>query len=174
MMYQAGIKHITLIEHTGISWTHYDILDENKISNIESTGAQILIDNWQRPVFDIEMKPNDLGRVGYEYNLEFLLFGYVNENLDTIERLRESIYGWAMLVEYYDETQKFYPFPVWFDESGLKPQDEMSFEVKLQTRVPTMQQHLEYTPGISTIPVYRADTTLLTADSTTYTADYSQ
>jgi hypothetical protein len=49
----------------------------------------------------------------------------------------------------------------------------MSFMVKLKTMVPSTKWHLEYSPDISTVPIYRADTTILRADSIIYTADYA-
>ena len=49
----------------------------------------------------------------------------------------------------------------------------MSFMIKLKTIVPTVNWYLEYTPDISTVPIYRADTTILRADTTIYDASYA-
>jgi len=172
-LYQSGIKNITLIEDKGVSFNYYDPLDYSKISNLEYTGEAILIEERQRPMFDIRIRANNHGKVNQEYSVEFFLFAYSTENYDTIIQLQQSIYGWLMLVEFYDGTFKFYRNPVYWTEVDFKPHDEMTFPVKMKSKVPTELMHLEFTPGISVVPVYRADTTLLTADSTIYTADYS-
>ena len=49
----------------------------------------------------------------------------------------------------------------------------MSFEIKMESRVPAIDKYYEFTADVSTVPVYKADTTLLTADTTIYTADYA-
>lgn len=172
-MYQAGIKKITLVEDKGVEFNYYDPLDLSKISNLEYTGAAVIVEECQRPKFDIKIRPNNHGKIGQEYSVEFFLYAYSTENYDTIIQLQQSIYGWLMLVEFYDGTFKFYRNPVYWTEVDFKPHEEMSFPIKMQSKVPTELRHLEYTPGISTVPVYRADTTLLTADNTIYTADYS-
>ena len=172
-MYQAGIKNITLIENKSVTWNHYDALDAWKISNIEYSGNAIQVLNDQYPKFDVNIRPGNFGKLNYEYSLDFYIYNYITENYDIFEQLKESIYGWLMLVEFYDGTNKFYPSPVYFTQVDFKPHEEMSFPVKLTSKVPTNQRYYEYTPGISTVAVYRADTTLLTADSTYYTADYS-
>lgn len=172
-MYQAGIKNITLIEDNTVSWNYYDPTDLWKISNIIYSGAAVVIENCQFPKFEVKTTIGDRGKLLYEYSLEFILLAYITENLDTLEQLQESVYGWLMLVEYYDGTYKFYPAPLKFNGNDFKPHEEMTFMCKMSNSIPTEQRYYEYTPGISTVVVYRADTTLLTADSTLYTADYS-
>ena len=172
-MYQAGIKNITLIENKSVTWNHYDALDVWKISNIEYAGNVVNIDNKQFPKFEVNIRPGEFGKLNYEYSFEFFIYNYITENYDVFEKLRESIYGWLALVEFYDCTYKFYPAPIYFESIDFKPHDEMSFHIKMSSRVPTTQRYYEYTSGISTVTVYRADTTLLTADTTYYTADYS-
>ena len=170
-MYQAGIKQITLIENKDVDYTFYDVLDENKITDL-TFGTSILLDNVKLPKFDVKVAPNNHGKLGYEYKVEFYLLGYILENVQTLETLRCSIYGWTMLVDYYDGTKKYYPTPMYFNESKLEPQTEMSYECVVETRVPTEQTYLEYSDG-ETLQGYRADTTLLTADTTLLTADYA-
>lgn len=172
-MYQAGIKNITLIEDKAVGWTYYDPTDLYKISNLTYSAGAIVIENCQFPKFEVKVTIGDRGKLLYNYSLEFILMAYITENIDSLEQLQESIYGWIMLVEYYDGTYKLYPSPIFFNETDFKPQDEMNFFVKMKSGTPTEQRYFEYTPGISTVVAYRADTTLLTADSILYTADYS-
>ena len=172
-MYQAGVKNITLYENNGITKYYYDPLNLRAITDLETTGAAILIENMQRPEFDIKIEFSDGGKVLHDYSIEFLLLGLTLENYDLINQIKSSIYGWCFLVEFYDGTFKYFDTPIFSDDAEIKPHEEMSFELKLESRVPTEIYYLEYTPGISTVPIYRADTTLLRADTTIYTADYA-
>ena len=172
-MYRAGIKNITLYENNGITAYYYDPLNLRKISNLSTVGATIQIYNNQHPEYDIKISRSDSGKLVHDYELKFMLLGLTLENYDLIDQIKSSLYGWCFLVEYYDNTFRYYGSPLFADDSEIKPQKEMSFEVKLKTIVPSRISHLEYTPGISTIPVYRADTTLISADNTIYTADYA-
>lgn len=172
-MYQAGIKNITLYENKEISFYHYDPTNSRRISNIAFSGAIIEIENMQLPEFDIEIALLDSGEVGYNYEMKFYLLGLLLDNYATLAQLKTSIYGWKMLIEYYDGTYKFYDTPLFCRDSEINPQEEMSFMVGLKNLTPSTKDYYEYTAGISPTTTFRADTTLLTADTTIYTADYA-
>lgn len=172
-MYQAGIKNITLYENKGIKKTHYDPLNLRAITALSGLGTILFIDNFQRPEFDIKIELSKSGRVVHDYTVKFLLLGLTLENYDLIQQIKCTIYGWVFLVEFYDGSFKFYDAPVFAGDSEIKPHEEMSFEIELKSSVPSREYHLEYTPDISTVPIYRADTTILSADTTIYTADYA-
>jgi hypothetical protein len=171
-MYQAGIKNIILYENKGITFRYYDPLNTAAITALESKGRVVQVLNLQRPEFDIKLKFSKSGLLGSDYKVIFLLLGLTLENYEQLNEFATSINGWCFLVEFYDGSFKFYNTPVFCRESEIKPQDEMSWKVTLETAVPTTKSYLEYTPGISLNPVYRADTTLITADSEIYSADY--
>lgn len=171
-MYQAGVKNITLYENKGVSFYFWNSQDLKQISNIENLGDIIQIENMQRPEFDIEIKMLDSGNVGFDYTVKFFLLGMTLENVSQVQNLKKSIYGWCFLVEFYDGTYKFFNTPVFCRESDIEPHNEMSYEVELTNPVPAIVPYYEYTPGISTVPVFRFDTTLLTWDTEIYTWDY--
>jgi hypothetical protein len=172
-MYQAGVKNITLYENNGIDFWYWDSLDLKEITGLTSIGATIPIISEMLPEYEIDIKSSDSGKIVMDYTLKFYLLGFFDATLDIINQLRASIYGWCFLVEFYDGTFKYYHTPVKCIDSKIKPHKEMSFEVEMKTVTPTTLSHFNYTPGISTVPVFRADTTLLTADTTIYTADYA-
>lgn len=171
-MYQAGIKNITLYENKGISFYFWDPNDLKQISNIENLGDVITIENMQRPEFDIEIKMLDSGDVGFDYSMKFFLLGMLLDNINQLKNIKKSIYGWCFLVEFYSGEYRFFNTPVFCDESKIQPHNEMSYEVELKSRVSSVQQYYEYTPGISSVPVFRFDTTLLSWDTEIYTFDY--
>jgi len=171
-MYQAGVRKITLYENTGISFNYYDANDYRKITALESLGQTIVVENMQQPDFEVKSMLSNSGEFVFDYIAKFFILGYNTENIIIINQLTTSINGWCALIEYYDNTYKFYNVPMFFQGSAIKPQKEMSFEMELQTVVATREYHFEYTPGISLVPVYRFDSTLITWDSELYTWDY--
>lgn len=171
-MYQAGVKNITLYENTGISFNRYDPLNLRAITDLVGGGVVIRIENLQQPTYTIKSKFKN-GKVAHDYKIEFFLLGLTLENYDIINQIKTSIYGWCFLVEFYDGTFRFYDTPVRCLESEIKPHDEMSFKLTLENIVPSTQSHLDYVPNVSTTPIYRFDTTILTWDSEIYTFDYA-
>jgi hypothetical protein len=171
-MYQAGVKNITLYENVNITFNHYDPLNLRKITDLQSLGAIITIENMQRPEYDLTSKLSKSGLVVQDISAKFFLLGLTLENYDLINQLKLSIYGWCFMVEYYDGTFKFYNVPLFCEGSKISPHKEMSFELTMKTAVQTFQYHYEYTPSISLVPVYRWDSEVLTFDSEIYTFDY--
>lgn len=172
-MYQAGVKNITLYENKDITFYFYDPLNLNAITDINSGGEVVIIENNQQPEIEIKTEMSKSGYVVNDYKIKFYILGVNVQNASITEQLMSSVYGWCALVEYYDGTAKLYNVPMFAPDSEIKPHEEMTIELSLETRVPTKERFYEYTAGISTVPIYRADTTILTADTTIYTADYA-
>jgi hypothetical protein len=171
-MYQAGVKNITLYENHGITFRYYDQYDLSKITDLQSLGSIILIENIQRPTLDIESKFSNYGRMAHSYKINFLCLGLTIDNLNLLNQIAESIYGWCFLVEFYDGTFKFYHLPIYCRSHKIKPHDEMSFEIEMNSALASIKTHLNYTAGIIGIPVYRWDSDLITFDNAIYTFDY--
>lgn len=170
-MYQAGIKQITLYENKGISFKYWNPLNLSAITDLASTGKSILIENISQPTFDIKLKFGNSGKVLQDFTIEFLLLGLTLENYETLNSLKTNIYGWCFLVEFYDGTQKYYHIPTFCRQSEIKPHDEMSFKVTLQTAVGTDKNYFEYSPGVP-LNVYRLDTEQISWDTEIFTFDY--
>jgi len=171
-MFQAGVKNITLIEKNNVTFRYYDPLDLSKITNISTSGAQIVIENLQHPEVEIKYKFSKSGNVTQDYTVKFFILEYSVENLQLIEQIKTSVYGWSLLIEFYSGDFRYYDCPLVCRESDIKPHKEMAFTVSLENPAPSTKPHLNYVPGISLIPVYRFDTELLTFDTEIYTWDY--
>ena len=168
-MYQAGIKDIILYENTGINFKYFNPLNLRAITDLSGLGNIITIENIQQPEYSTALQLKG----GVSLAVHVVKFRILGMSDADINQIMTSIYGWCMLVNYYDGTSKFYNTPVFFQDSKIEPQKEMSYEVELKTAVPTSSIYYEYTAGVSTVPIYRADTTILTADNTIYTTDYA-
>lgn len=171
-MYQAGLKNITLYENIGITFNYFDPLNLRKITDLQSLGAVILIENVQRPEYDLKGSLSKSGSPVNDINVKFLLLGLTLENYDLINQIKLSVYGWCVLVEFYDGTFKYYNVPLFYGGHKIAPHKEMSFEVEMGTTVPTSEYHFEYTPAVSLVPAYRWDSEILKWDSEIYTFDY--
>lgn len=172
-MYQAGVKQILLLENKGITFQFYDPNNNNAITNLETLGSVITVDNNQLPEFEFDFEIGESGEILYGYSLKFYILDYSSSNISLIQQLKRTIYGWCIEIEYYDGTRKFYNTPFKCQKGSIKVQEEMSFEINLETIVPSNIRHLDYVPDAVVGQIFRADTTLLTADTTIYTADYA-
>ena len=172
-MYQAGIKKVTLYENKSLEFVYYDNSDSSKITDIITTGDTIEIENKSLPELDVKHSLGGQGLLLFDYKMKFYLLDYSIENLETIAKITQSIYGWKFLVEYYDGVKRFYNASLYSRESSINPHKEFSNEVMLKTQVPTKEGfYVLFTPG-ALDGVYRADSTAITVDSTAYSADYS-
>ena len=173
MSYQAGIKKVTLYENKSLEFVYYDPADFTKITDITSTGEIIEIENESLPDLDIKHSLGGQGLLLFDYKMEFYILDYSIPNLETIRKLKESIYGWKFLIEYYDGTERFYNVPLYCRDSSINPHKEFSNKIELKTMIPTKEGfYVLFTAG-ALDDVYRADTTIITADSDQISADYS-
>jgi len=172
-MYQAGINSVTLFENKGVDFLYYDAENLRNITNLTSTGDQIYIENNQQPKLSIKSSVSDSGEIVYAYDFEFFLFGLTNDNITLIDKIKRSIVGYCLLIKFYDGVYRFYNLPFKCNESEIDTNSEMLLRLKLNNPAPSLISHLDYVPEVNTTPVYRTDTTILTADTTIYTADYA-
>jgi hypothetical protein len=172
-MQQAGIKNITLYEDNKLTFRHYNPDDYSYITQIETEGGVISVLNNQMPNYETQLFLSKGGNIVSDHTVNFFVFGLLTDNENLLRQIKGSIYGWCFLVEYYDGTFKFFNVPLKAQETKIKPHEEMSYEVELKTEAPSLKTFFNYTHDISTVPVYRADTTLITSDSTLITCDYA-
>jgi len=171
-MYQAGVKRITLYENKDITFRFYDPLNSSAITDLTSPGSQVLIENLQRPEYETTLKIGKSGKLTQEHSLSFLLLELSLINLDILNQLKTSMYGWCFLVEFYDGSFRFYNTPVFCKESDVKPHKDMAYSIKMQTAAPTVKRYYDYDPTIDVVPVYRWDTELISWDTEIYSFDY--
>lgn len=170
-MQQAGINKIVLYENLGINLNYYDPFDRRNVTDISNTGDTYTIENKAQPEFDIVAVLTRNNKTGFKYIMKFFIFDLTFDELDNVAMLKESIYGWCPLVYFYDGTIKFYNTPLkFFGENDMKIQESMNFAMELETPVVALERYLLFTEPSAF--GYRADTTVITADSTAYTADY--
>lgn len=172
-MYQAGIKVIKLYENNGINFYHYNPSNHQDITHLETLGSIITLTNEQQPKLKIKTGFTNSGKLSLKYELSFFLLGFDIDNIVLLQQLKSSIYGWCLDVEFYDGTNKFFNTPIFCRTSDADPSKEMIFTVEMTNPVVTVKLPYKYTPGVSELIAYRADTTILTADNAIYTADYA-
>lgn len=172
-MYQAGVKQITLFERKGVSYYFYDPINVNAITDVVNSGAQIVVENYQLPTFEIEeIKITGQGKTGFDYVVKFYLLDYSSVNKATVQQIKESMHGWAVDIEFYDGTHKFFDVPFRCINAKINPNQEMAFEIELRPAVKSIVEHLDYTPGLTLYTVFTFDSTTVTFDSSIDTFDY--
>ena len=172
MDFQAGIKNITFYENNSITFRYYDPTDLSLITDLQTLGDSLTIENHQLPEFNIKLSRSNSGEMLQLLEAKFMLLGFNSVNLTLLDKIKTSMYGWCMLVEYYDGTTKYYNAPMFSRESSIDPQKEMSYNVIVKSSVSARFDYLTYTAGIPDLPIYRWDSEILTFDSEIYTWDY--
>lgn len=169
---QAGVNKIWLYEDNNLSFFYHDDTDLNKISALTTSGQTIEIDNCKEIEFDFDIIIGRNYKALYDYEIKFNRWELTIDTIEEIETIKESIYGWKVLILFYDGTYKFYDVPFFCSEDApIEVQESMVFQLTMSNRVPTTKKHLNY-ETIATLG-FKADTTLISADSTLYSADYS-
>jgi len=170
-MYQAGIKNITLYENKDLTFVFHDPVNLDRVSALVTSGEKIEVLNDQRPEFEFNIQSGGNRKILFNYNMSFFIYDLTLANIEIIRSIKESIYGFKPLIEFYDGSSRFYNVPLFCSEdAAMNPHQSLHFDVKLNTRVATIQSFYNYytTDALG----FKADTTIITADTTLYTADY--
>lgn len=167
-MQQAGIDKIILYENKSLTYLWYDA---DTIVNLANNGDILTFVNDENPFLFIDPDINENAKQAYFYGVQFTIFLFNDTSVAKLAQISESIYGWKPVILFLDGTLKFLDETLFFDKSEIDPNESMSFEVKLEARQPSEKTLIEYDDTIS-MSEYKADTTILKADTTLYTADY--
>lgn len=167
-MQQAGVDKIILYEDKNLTYLYYDA---ETIVNLVTDGDTLTFVNDERPFLFIDPDLNDNAKSVFIYGVQFTIFQFNNTSVAKLAQIQESIYGWKPVILFLDGSLKFLDENLFFDKAEIDPNESMSFNVKLEVRQPSQITLINYDDTIS-MSEYKADTTILKADTTLYTADY--
>jgi len=137
---QGGIYSINLIEDKGVEFT-YSLSDESIVNAIISTGDTIEIPYTSKPEFTDDLTSGKSG-ILHDYKIKFNLLGYVKENIETLNKIKNSAYNWIVLIEYIDRTTKLYNTKFVHKKSGIKPGSDIAYGIEMGLSVPTKTDFL--------------------------------
>ena len=122
-MEQAGVSKIQLVENKNIT-ARYN--EAGVAILLESDGIKIDVDGSFVNDFNISEFRNLNGKIGYTYDIEFTYL-----DISDILNIRDSIYGFFVLFDFFDSTKKICPIPLLFENSEQQNNISSSFSTKL-------------------------------------------
>lgn len=133
---QAGIYKISLYENKDLS---FDYTGVGSITGINYGGNLIEIENSNDNTCMLSLvqtpERNSNNELRYNSTISYILYDYSVENLQVIQKLKQSIYGWIALIEFYNGDLKIINTPLRFDNSAMKNESN-SFSIELKTIIP--------------------------------------
>lgn len=161
---QAGILSIILYEDKDIT---FNFVDDDTAQGILNTGQVITLENCDLPKFEFEIVRNANNVQAYEYQIEFTKYKLDLQVLDDIAAIRESIYGFKAVINYYNGKSHFINSPLRLnEETDLDSQASHHFEITLNNEIPTEQRLLNFQEVEPDQPLFINDTDNLLINAT--------
>jgi|GEM_PF-3692933 len=147
---QAGIYRFTFYEAKGLSLFY---IDENTIRDISNTGQVVEVENSDCYTIDLgytfEHRRSGNNRLTYKNTITWKQIGFINSNLDLINILKQSIYGWVPVLEFYNNSQKIIENPFKFVDSAIDNNVSNHYNIQLQNII-FGKRIKDYTPVTAT------------------------
>ena len=160
---QAGIYQFTLIENKGVSITYNT---DGSIRVITNTGDELTIENSDCDTIQLDYsfthRRSGNNKLQYRNTISWNQIGLNDSNLDLINQIKQSIYGWIVLIEFYNKEQKIILNPFRFRNSAITNISN-HYNIELQNVI-FGKRILDYNPLAGTVT---ADSNTVTADSNT-------
>ncbi len=133
MIDQAGIYKITLYENKDIVLNFGDSKDVKSIAN---SGDVIEIENSNDETnglkLDFESKQSSNNKRKYKHKLTWLKYGYSQEVMNAFETIRNSIYGWIPVINFYNTENRIVLNPFKPINSDVNTNISHHFEILLE------------------------------------------
>jgi hypothetical protein len=158
---QAGVYKIVLYEDKDLSYVY----SGGDIVQINNTSTSITLENsdcdTQELNYSFEYKRSPNNRLRYKNKITWLTLGLNDENIEQIRQIKQSIYGWIALIEFYNGLSKVIKQPLRFMNSAINNNLSNSYSIEIMNPV----------FGGRLIDASLAPAGTVTADSNTVTAD---
>lgn len=130
---QAGVYKITLYENKGVSVTYNQ---DGSVQTFSTTGDIIVLENSDCDTMELGLsftsKRNANNKLKYKHTVTWTQLGLDNDNIELINTLKQSIYGWIVELEMYNgEIRRIITNPVKFIDASIK-NDSNSYNIVLE------------------------------------------
>jgi len=135
MISQAGLYKLTLYENKSFSFLYNadGTIDFDSISN--SGDVLEFETNDNRNKYSNEIKTARNNDVVNSHKLELWINGLIQSNLDTLEKLTSSIYGWIPLIEFMNNDKYLIDVPFFEKVNPFDSQVTHTFFIELKPRL---------------------------------------
>jgi hypothetical protein len=145
---QAGINTITLLENRDIDKV-FDISTNELVLIQTLTGQTIEIENKDEIQLTETLQRNKNNRLHYKYNLSYDLYGLTETNNQLIQDIISSIYGWLMIIDYYNGEQKAIIEPVRFGQSDINNNVSAHYNINITNSILIpAEKKVKYIPSV--------------------------
>lgn len=133
MITQAGIYKITLYENKNIVLNYSD---SKTVKSIATGGDIIEIENSNCETsdlrFTIQSRQSANNKRTYQHTLIWKRFGYIQDVIDQIEQIRNSIYGWIPVINFYNTENRIILNPFKPIDGSVNTNISHHFELQLR------------------------------------------
>ncbi len=145
MISQAGLYGLTLYENKGFSFDYNanNTVDEASIINTGEIYSFETNDNRNNLFNEIRSANNN--EIINDYTINLWISGLTQDNLDTIEELQRSIYGWIPVLEFMDNQKYLINEPFFQAAQPFNSQISHTFKVDYKPRITTLKKLEEIT-----------------------------
>lgn len=167
---QAGIYRISLYENKDLLFI-YSRDTDNTIINILNSSTVLEIENSDCDTTDLGFsfthRRSGNNTLKYRNSLSWKYIGLTDSNIQLIQQIKQSIYGWVAMIEFYKDEKKIIEQPFKFVNSSIDNNVSNHYNIELQNRV-FGNRLKDYVPLSD--EVVTADSNTVTADSNTVDA----
>lgn len=139
-MTQAGLYKLKLYENKQFSFLYNSegIIDLDSISNSGDILEFETNDNRNKYANEIPSAYNN--DIINNHKIELWINGLIQSNLDTLEKLQYSIYGWIPVMEFMDNQKYLINAPFFISVGPFNSQITHTFKLELKSRVSTYKK----------------------------------
>lgn len=144
MISQAGIYKLDLYENKDFEPNY----DSNGLITAFTYGGTVLnlTSNDNEPKYSNDIDSAKNNAVINTQKLEFHLDGINKDNIDQIESLQSSIYGFIPVIEFMDRQKYIILTPFFQTLSSTETQVSHTYKIEMKPRIETLAELIEYTP----------------------------
>lgn len=157
MTEQAGVYKVDLIENNNISATY----SGDNITSISGSGATINLLNDQEITFKFSPIRGKNNKIQYKYELGFKDYDLSIENINLMNQIRQSIYGWIAKIEFYNKEIKIVNTPLKFVNSNLNNAVSNHYQTLIQNTIIGSRMFVFGTPVTAGIGSMQIGTTFI-------------
>lgn len=136
MTEQAGVYKIILYESKGLDVAYRP---DGRVKSISNTGEEITLQECDTDTLEIEFQIRQRRSANnksyYRYSINWKLLGLSNDNLDTINKIKSSIYKWVAVVYYYNNTVDYIANPFKYIEGSIDNNVSNHYNIEIQNTI---------------------------------------
>jgi hypothetical protein len=138
---QAGLYSVNFYENKGFSFD-YNVDETIDLSSISNTGETYTFEtdsNYNQ--YSNQIKTAFNNDIKNDHTIQLWINGLTKENLDDLERIRLSIYGFIPVLEFMDKQLYLINEPFYLNTpNSFESQASHTFNIQIKPKILTLQK----------------------------------